>query len=218
LKQRLHWGRPKVVPSSWIRYTHREANEDTLIKCDCPKNIATFADKFISMPTRDDFDSKTVTILAKRASYICSNPACRCITLGASDAEKDKFIYTGKAAHITAASAGGPRYDSSLTSAQRGDISNAIFLCSSCAEMIDKNGGADFTVDLLKDWKESHEKWTKENLNKSPNNSLVVIDGVHHAEGNGTVTALEIRGPALLKPGTISRASGTGNITATKIN
>jgi hypothetical protein len=76
-------------------------------------------------------------------------------------------LYIGKAAHITAAASGGPRYDESLTPQQRGAIENAIFLCSSCADMIDKNNGADFSTEVLREWKLQHESWVRRNLNKS---------------------------------------------------
>ncbi len=32
--------------------------------------------------------------------------------------------------------------------------------------MIDKNNGADYSVQLLLHWKQEHESWVKENLNK----------------------------------------------------
>lgn len=116
---------------------------------------------------RDDFNKKTIENLAKRASYICSNPDCRNQTLSPSENDPEKYINIGKAAHITAAAENGPRYDSSLTPEQRSSIDNGIFLCSNCADMVDKNLGLDFSVELLKKWKEDHEKWIRENLNKS---------------------------------------------------
>lgn len=62
---------------------------------------------------RDDFDQKTKDTLFRRAGAICSNPSCHQGTSGPhSDAEK--AINIGVAAHITAASVGGPRYDSTL--------------------------------------------------------------------------------------------------------
>jgi len=64
---------------------------------------------------RDDFDSKTIDVLAKRASYICSNPKCRALTICPSDVNVEKYLYIGKAAHITSAAIKGPRYDISLT-------------------------------------------------------------------------------------------------------
>jgi hypothetical protein len=169
------------------------------------------------MKNRDDFNSKTTQVLAKRASFICSNPVCRCLTVAASEIDEMKFLYTGTAAHITAAAEGGPRYDASLTPEQRSDISNAIFLCSNCAEMIDKNKGMDFPTPMLQEWKNQHEAWVRENLNKSIENSIVVVDGEHHARGIGNVTGLEIKKPAIIQPGTIVTADGIGNITGTKI-
>ena len=116
---------------------------------------------------RDDFSPSIINILRKRASYNCSNPDCRASTIAPSEEHNEKIIYIGKAAHITAASVGGPRYDISLSSEKRSSIENAIFLCSNCADMIDKNNGIDFSVKLLKEWKNIHESWVRENLNNS---------------------------------------------------
>jgi hypothetical protein len=166
---------------------------------------------------RDDFNPRIIENLAKRASYICSNPDCRSLTLCPSETDSEKYIYVGRAAHITAASADGPRYDSSLTTEQRSSIENGIFLCSNCADMIDKNKGLDFPVDLLKKWKKEHEKWVSKNLNKSVNSLISTIDGVHHAKGKGKVIAIDAQEPVFLKPGTKSIAEGEGSITATRI-
>lgn len=166
---------------------------------------------------RDGFNPKTIEALTKRASYICSNPDCRSLTLCPSEEDLEKYICIGKAAHITAASEGGPRYDPSLTPEQRSSIGNGIFLCSNCAEMIDKNNGIDFPVDLLREWKRKHEAWVKANLNKSLNAPLSIIDGEHHAKGKGTVRAIDAQEPVCLKPGTKSIAEGEGNVTATRI-
>lgn len=167
---------------------------------------------------KDDFDKKVIDIIAKRASYICSNPNCHSITLYPSDASNEKFIYIGKVAHITAASENGPRYDPSLTSEQRSSVENGIFLCSNCAEMIDKNKGLDFSVTLLKNWKSEHEAWIKENLNRTLTSPLSIIDGEHHAEGKGEVTGIDAQEAILIKPGTRSTAKGEGKITATRIS
>ena len=167
---------------------------------------------------RDDFSPKTIEIVAKRASFICSNPNCRSLTLCPSDIEPKKFIYIGKVAHITAASQKGPRFDSSLTPELRSSPDNGIFLCSNCADMIDKNNGVDFSVNLLRMWKHTHEKWAKENLNKSITSLISVIDGEHYAKGRGNVTGIDAQEPVFIKPGTKSIAEGEGNITATRIS
>lgn len=169
------------------------------------------------MKKRDNFNSATTEILAKRASFICSNPDCRCLTVAASEMDNMKFLYTGKAAHITAAAEGGPRYDKILTSEKRSDISNAIFLCSNCADLIDKNRGIDFPPTILLEWKSKHETWVRNNLNKAVINSIVFVDGEHHARGIGNVTGLEINKSAIIQPGTIVTAGGIGTIIGTKI-
>ena len=52
-----------------------------------------------------------------------------------------------------------------------------VFLCSVCAEMIDKNNGIDFSVETLRQWKTDHEKWVRDNLNKKLENNMVIING-----------------------------------------
>lgn len=142
------------------------------------------------MNKRDGFNSKTTEILAKRASFICSNPTCKCLTIAASEMDDMKVLYTGKASHITAAAPKGPRYDKTMTQVQRSDISNAIFLCSNCAEMIDKNKGLDFPVVTLLKWKDQHEVWVRENLNKAVANSIVYVD--INLTTQPTLTVLEV--------------------------
>lgn len=115
---------------------------------------------------RDDFVKPVVDALAKRAAYICSNPGCKTLTIAPSSEDALKFIYIGKAAHIAAAAEGGPRFDPSMSSDDRKSIDNGIFLCSNCADMIDKNKGMDFPVELLQEWKSTHDSWVGNNLNK----------------------------------------------------
>ena len=110
---------------------------------------------------RDDFLPRTIEALAKRALYFCSNPSCRTPTLEPSAVDPEKYIYTGVAAHITAAAPGGPRYDASLSSKDRSSITNGIHLCATCSVKIDKNRGVDFAVDLLRRWKTEHENWVR---------------------------------------------------------
>ncbi len=168
--------------------------------------------------SRDDFSPKTIEGLAKRASYICSNPSCRCLTLCPSDENPEKYIYIGKAAHITAAAEGGPRYDSSLTKEQRESINNGIFLCSNCADMIDKNNGLDYPVELLNKWKKEHEEWVKTQLNKSPNSLITFVEGEFAAKGIGKVTGIRTRRTTVFGPGTKATAEGEGDITGLEIN
>ena len=114
------------------------------------------------MANRDNFEKSVIDSMQKRAAFICSNPDCRCSTIAPSEEDDQTFLYIGIVAHITAAAEGGPRYNLTLTSEQRASASNAIFLCSNCATMIDKNNGKDFSVELLNNWKKVHEEWTRD--------------------------------------------------------
>jgi len=118
--------------------------------------------------SRDEFPKLVIDVLGKRAAFICSNPDCRKLTIAPSADDPEKFLYIGKAAHICAASRNGPRFDASITEVERRSISNGIFLCGNCADMIDKNQGIDFSVGRLRTWKDAHEVWVAGNLNKSP--------------------------------------------------
>ncbi len=166
---------------------------------------------------RNDFSASLIDAIGRRASFICSKPDCRSLTLAPSKADPSKFIYVGNVAHITAAAARGPRYDTTLSPEQRSGPDNALFLCSSCADMIDKNGGADFSVEVLREWKARHEQWVGEQLNKSSSSIITTVAGQHQAQGKGTITALDIRGPATILPGTIATAKGEGTVTGTRI-
>jgi hypothetical protein len=100
---------------------------------------------------RDDFSKPVIRTLASHVNYHCSNPECRRPTLGPSSNENE-FVNIGKAAHITAAARGGPRYDPNLTREARRAISNGIWLCAIHADQVDKDADG-FPVELLRKWK-----------------------------------------------------------------
>ncbi|MCU0797622.1 MAG: tetratricopeptide repeat protein [Akkermansiaceae bacterium] len=104
---------------------------------------------------RDDFSETTKRRLAERVAYRCSSPSCGKQTTG-PHSNPEKSIRIGKAAHIFAAAPGGPRYSSVQLSEERCSIQNGIWLCSNCADLIDKDADA-FSVDLLRDWKANAE-------------------------------------------------------------
>ena len=109
------------------------------------------------MKSRDDFSQKTKDTLAKRVGYHCSNPNCMRLTIGLKQGQLDSALSLGEAAHITAASEGGPRFDSLLTTNERRSISNGLWLCSTCATLIDRDEQF-YTTALLHDWKKIAEK------------------------------------------------------------
>lgn len=137
---------------------------------------------------RDDFSPSVKNSLKMRAAFICSNPDCKKLTIAPTENDETKVNYIAKAAHITAASEGGPRYDSSLTPDERSSISNAIFLCSNCADLIDKNDGFDYPTSMIKKWKVDHEIWIRNNLNKQIKNGETLIN-VTSINQKGGITA-----------------------------
>lgn len=104
---------------------------------------------------RDEFSAKTKDILAQRVGFRCSNPKCRKATSG-PDSTGSKAINVGVAAHIAAASEGGPRFDASMTLEQRTSPENGIWLCQICAKLIDSDK-TKYTREVLLDWRETAE-------------------------------------------------------------
>lgn len=105
---------------------------------------------------RDDFLIATKELLAKRVGFQCSNPQCGQPTSGPQE-NPAKAVNIGVACHITAASPAGPRYDASFTPEQRVDIRNGIWLCQTCAKLIDSDL-ARYSTASLRQWKEVAER------------------------------------------------------------
>ena len=78
----------------------------------------------------------------------------------------------GVAAHICAASPGGPRYDASQDQKARRGRDNGIWLCQTCAKLIDSDPRK-FTVELLTKWKKSAQERAFREL-VAPENSTKV--------------------------------------------
>lgn len=104
---------------------------------------------------RDEFSENTKKILSWRVGGICSNPNCKVSTLG-PQSNSSKVTNIGVAAHITAASEDGPRYDAALTSAGRKSPENGIWLCQNCAKLIDSDP-TKYPLELIIEWKNEAE-------------------------------------------------------------
>ena len=107
------------------------------------------------MKRRDDFTQKVIERLRARVGFRCSHPDCRVPTSGPGEGDLD-VAHFGRAAHISAAAPGGPRYDETLTREQRRSISNAIWLCANHADEIDDLESR-YTAQRLRDWKKQAE-------------------------------------------------------------
>jgi hypothetical protein len=105
---------------------------------------------------RDDFSTATKELLAKRVGFVCSNPECRQATSG-PQIDPAGVVNIGVAAHISAASPGGVRYEADLSTEQRADSSNGIWLCQTCAKLID-NDSSRFSRAIIEGWKRAAER------------------------------------------------------------
>lgn len=114
---------------------------------------------------RDDFRKSTIITMAQRVNYVCSNLSCRKHTAG-PHANKEKSTLVGIAAHISAAAPGGPRFDANMTSNERKDINNGIWLCANCSIVIDKNP-TKYSIQLLQNWKSTAEQFAKDSIESS---------------------------------------------------
>ena len=115
---------------------------------------------------REDFSASLKAVLAKRVVNLCSNPDCGISTAG-PHTDPGKAVNTGVAAHITAASPGGPRFDADLSSVQRCDVENALWLCQTCAKLVDSDTHR-FTAQTLRHWKVLAEAKALRSLNGHP--------------------------------------------------
>lgn len=105
---------------------------------------------------RDDFKADVKELLAKRVGMKCSNPNCRRPTSGPQENPK-KVLNIGVAAHLSAASKGGPRYDHIMSPDERRSGANGIWLCQTCAKLID-NDPLRYDLDLLRRWRHLSEE------------------------------------------------------------
>lgn len=105
---------------------------------------------------RNEFTANTREILAKRVNYVCSLPGCRQPTSGPRKSH-DKAVSIGVAAHITAASPRGARYNRRMTSEQRRSPKNGIWACQNHGKLID-NDAEQYPVKVLREWKRDAER------------------------------------------------------------
>ena len=134
---------------------------------------------------RDDFPKAVAETLAKRVGNRCSNPGCRKRTSG-PHTDDDKALNVGVAAHITAASVGGPRYDPLLTQDERKSIGNGIWLCQSCAKLVD-NDEARYTKDTLIRWKQDAEQEALREIESTAQASDLYFENTEVSGGKGSV-------------------------------
>lgn len=103
--------------------------------------------------------------MAERVGMRCSKPGCRRPTNGPR-LDPLKAVNLGVAAHITAASVGGPRFNPDLTSVQRSSAENGLWLCQVCAKLIDTDESR-YPERTLRSWKVQAEEEQVKSLESS---------------------------------------------------
>lgn len=112
---------------------------------------------------RADFSEQTKEIIAKRAAYRCSYPAC-CSTLIGPGLEPNTVENIGECAHIYAAADKGARSNHNLSAEDLKKPENGIFLCRKHHKLIDENGGEMYSPETLMLYKQMHEHKISEEL------------------------------------------------------
>jgi hypothetical protein len=110
---------------------------------------------------RSEFDQATILALAKRSCFHCA--ICGAATAGPSSESPNAVVNVGVAAHITAASPGGPRFDPTLSHGQRRSIENGIWLCQTHAKAVDDDV-REWPVERLRKQKGDHESQIKKTI------------------------------------------------------
>jgi hypothetical protein len=132
------------------------------LQTDMPKGTKT---------NRDDFTTIQKLDLAKRVNYRCS--ICDAQTTGPI-LNSTKAMSVGEAAHIKAAAPGGPRFDPTQTPEERKSSDNAIFACTTCATIIDRDEDA-YPVEKLLRLKAAAEARATHRLGKTPTPSSLTL-------------------------------------------
>jgi hypothetical protein len=150
------------------------------------------------MVPRDEFQKSIIRLLAARVAHRCSNPNCRAPTSG-PQLDEDGSVNVGVAAHITAVSPGGPRFDPALSVAERIAIDNAIWLCHNCAKIIDSDAGR-FSVQVLHQWKRRAEHSASLELGQTFQRNPIKISAEREEEIRRNLKLRDTLRTALLKP------------------
>ncbi|PCI20132.1 hypothetical protein COB64_02375 [Candidatus Wolfebacteria bacterium] len=142
---------------------------------------------------RDDFTKTNKDLMAKRVGFKCSNPNCRKVTIGPS-IDEEKTVNVGVAAHVKAAAVGGKRYDPNQSSKERSSIENGIWLCQTCAKLIDSDEQK-YSCDLLVEWKSLSENEAALDVENPPqsNSENIFITAINPVQSQVAHTIVNLK-------------------------
>lgn len=105
---------------------------------------------------------QTQKMLWGRSGNLCGFPDCK-KELVMDISESGDISIVGEVAHIVAREVKGPRGDSPLKAAQRNEYDNLFLLCIIHHKIIDDHPD-EYPIELLQEYKRTHENWVKQNL------------------------------------------------------
>ncbi|WP_405116197.1 hypothetical protein OG559_15215 [Micromonospora sp. NBC_01405] len=105
---------------------------------------------------------ETVVRLIAAGAGHCYKPACPVGSLW-HELEDGRAVKLAEVAHIVAAGESGPRNDVNAIETELASFHNLILLCPNCHSIVDAAPDM-YPVDLLKEWKDSHEARIRETL------------------------------------------------------
>ncbi len=129
------------------------------------------------MVHRAEFSAATRKIIAERAGYQCSVLNCGRLTVGPGPGQA-QVVSTGTAAHIYAASPGGPRGTGGLSAAERREPENGIWCCYDHGKAIDSEAGSAFSAAQLKAWKRLHEARKSAEMTGAPQDRFGLVESI----------------------------------------
>jgi hypothetical protein len=111
-----------------------------------------------------NYSQSTLKKLFGLSASMCNYPGCGKVITTAKSSKESNIC------HIEALNEGGYRYNQNMTPKERNDYNNLILLCVTHHELIDNS--SDFSVQMLKDMKKTHEfnisKKLNEDIYKNP--------------------------------------------------
>jgi hypothetical protein len=158
------------------------------------------------MDNRAEFSAATRKVLAERAGYQCSVLNCGRSTVGPGRGQS--VVNIGMAAHIYAASPGGPRGTGGLSVAERSEPENGIWCCYTHGKAIDSNSGTGFSAIQLRAWKRLHEARKNAEVFGFPQDNLGLVESI--SVNSAPVSALTGKKFDLGMRNIITGANGVG--------
>ncbi|MDQ2945003.1 MAG: hypothetical protein M3Y27_03530 [Acidobacteriota bacterium] len=165
------------------------------------------------MNRRADFSAATRKIIAERAGYQCSVLNCGRLTVGPGSG-KNQVMNVGMAAHIYAASPGGPRGTGGLSAVERSEPENGIWCCYSHGKAIDSNNGNTISAAQLKAWKRLHEARKNAEIAGAPQDRFGLVESISVNSAPASLTGRKFE---LGMRNIITGPNGSGKTVLTKL-